>query len=168
MTESEQHTGLYARIEIPQGSRNKYEWDPELNEIVLNRFLFSSVVYPTDYGFFPNTLAEDGDPLDALVCVSEPTFPGCMIEVKPIGVLRMSDEEGRDDKILCVPCRDPHWMTFEQLDDISEQLRGEIEHFFTIYKQRERKQVVIDGWERREVALEVIDQAYARGREQRL
>ena len=168
VSESEQHTGLYCRVEIPQGSRNKYEWNDELGEITLNRFLFSSVVYPTDYGFFPDTLAEDGDPLDALVCVSEPTFPGCMIEVKPIGVLRMSDEEGRDDKIICVPCRDPNWMRYEKLEDLSDQLRGEIEHFFSIYKQRERKEVVIDGWQSREVALRLIELAYARRREQSL
>jgi inorganic pyrophosphatase len=168
MSDTGQRSKLYCRVEIPRGSRNKYEWDPDLDEIVLNRFLFSSVVYPTDYGFFPQTLAEDGDPLDVLVCVSEPTFPGCMIEVKPIGVLRMSDEEGRDDKIVSVPCRDPYWMEYERLEDLSEQLRGEIEHFFGIYKQRERKEVVIDGWESRDAALRIIEESYERYRERRL
>src|SRR4030088_2300347 len=120
---------LYCRVEIPKGSRNKYEWDPDLGEIVLNRFLFASVVSPVDYGFFPGTLAEDGDPLDALVCVSEPTFPGCVIGVKAIALLKMSDEEGGDDKVLCVPCRDPNWMRLERLEDIPEQLRTEIEYF---------------------------------------
>jgi inorganic pyrophosphatase len=157
MSKSPTHTRLYCRVEIPQGSRNKYEWDSELDEIVLSRFLFSSVVYPTDYGFFPETLAEDGDPLDALICVSEPTFPGCMIEVKAIGVLRMSDEEGPDDKILCVPCRDPNWMNHERVEDISDQLRGEIEHFFRIYKEREGKPVEVRGWQSRGVAREVIE-----------
>jgi inorganic pyrophosphatase len=157
MSKSPTDTRLYCRVEIPQGSRNKYEWDSELGEIFLSRFLFSSVVYPTDYGFFPETLAEDGDPLDALICVSEPTFPGCMIEVKAIGVLRMSDEEGPDDKILCVPCRDPNWMNHEQVEDISDQLRGEIEHFFRIYKEREGKPVEVRGWQSRGVACEVIE-----------
>jgi inorganic pyrophosphatase len=155
---------LYCRVEIPQGSRNKYEWNDELGEIVLNRFLFASVVYPTDYGFFHETLAEDGDPLDALICVSEPTFPGCMIEVKAIGVLRMSDEEGRDDKILCVPCHDPNWMDHERVEDLSKQLRNEIEHFFSIYKQPEGKPVSVDGWYDRDVALEVIEQSRERFR----
>lgn len=168
MSELPDRTGLYCRVEIPQGSRNKYEWDAELDEIVLNRFLFASVVYPTDYGFFPETLALDGDPLDALICVSEPTFPGCLIEVNPIGVLRMTDEEGRDDKVICVPCRDPNWMHHERLDDLSAQLRLEIEHFFRIYKQPEGKPVEVDGWHPREVALEVIEESRERYRSARL
>jgi inorganic pyrophosphatase len=148
---------LCCRVEIPKGSRNKYEWDEELGAIFLSRFLSASVVYPTDYGFFPETLADDGDPLDALVCVSEPTFPGCLIEVKPIALLRMADEEGGDDKVLCVPCQDPNWMDLEQLDDIPGQLRTEIEHFFSIYKQPEGKPVEVKGWRSREAALEAID-----------
>ena len=102
------------RIEIPKGSRNKYEYDRELDAIKLDRFLFSSMVYPTDYGYFPETHAEDGDALDAMVCVSEPTFPGCIIEVKPIALFKMKDDQGIDDKILCVPCQDPGWNTLEQ------------------------------------------------------
>src|ERR1700738_5003616 len=105
-------------VEIPKGSRNKYEWDPELKAIKLDRFLFSSVVYPADYGFIPGTLGEDGDPLDAMVCVSEPTFPGCVIHVKPIALLRMRDEKGVDDKILCVPLNDPNWNTLATLEDL--------------------------------------------------
>src|ERR1700737_2208435 len=93
---------LHCLVEIPKGSRNKYEYDAELGAIKLDRFLFSSVVYPTDYGFIPETLAPDGDPLDALVCVSEPTFPGCYIPVQAIALLAMSDEQGSDAKILCV------------------------------------------------------------------
>src|ERR1700737_2238779 len=125
---------LHCLVEIPKGSRNKYEWDEELKAIKLDRFLFSSVVYPTDYGFIPNTIGEDGDPLDAMVCVSEPTFPGCLIPVKAIALFRMSDDKGQDDKILCVPRQDPNWNGLEELDDMPSQLRDEISHFFSIYK----------------------------------
>ena len=100
---------LHCLVEIPKGSRNKYEWDERSAAIKLDRFLFSSVVYPTDYGFVPDTLGEDGDPLDAMVCVSEPTFPGCVIPVKAIALFRMADDKGQDDKILCVPHQDPNW-----------------------------------------------------------
>lgn len=151
-------------VEIPRGSRNKYEWDDELDAIKLDRFLFSSVVYPTDYGFFPETLAEDGDPLDAMVCVSEPTFPGCVIEVKVIALFRMRDEEGIDDKVLCVPHTDPNWNTMETLDDIPQTLRDEISHFFSIYKQPQGIHVKVDGWYQREDALQAIDAAHARYR----
>jgi len=159
---------LICRVEIPKGSRNKYEWHEELGEIVLSRFLSASVVYPTDYGFFPDTLAADGDPLDALVCVSEPTFPGCLIEVKPIALLGMTDEEGGDDKVLCVPCTDPNWMELEELEDIPAQLRTEIEHFFSIYKQPEGKPVEVTGWRSREDALATLadSQERYRAREQ--
>ena len=91
---------LHVLVEIPKGSRNKYEWDEDLQAIKLDRFLFSSVVYPTDYGFIPEALGEDGDPLDAMVCVTEPTFPGCLIPVKPIALFRMTDDHGEDAKIL--------------------------------------------------------------------
>src|SRR5919109_3663989 len=103
-------------VEIPKGSRNKYEYDVEARVIKLDRFLFSSMVYPTDYGFIPDTLGLDGDALDAMVCVSEPTFPGCLIEVKPIALFRMEDDKGVDDKVLCVPLQDPGWNTHEELD----------------------------------------------------
>ena len=98
-------TRLHCMIEIPKGSRNKYEWDEKLQGIKLNRFLFSSVVYPTDYGFVTDTIGEQGEALDALVCVNAATFPGCLIEVRAVGVLRMDDEEGRSDKLVCVPQR---------------------------------------------------------------
>jgi inorganic pyrophosphatase len=158
---------LICRIEIPKGSRNKYEWDPEFGEIFLSRFLSASVVYPTDYGFFPGTLAEDGDPLDALVCVSEPTFPGCLIDVKPIALLGMTDEEGGDDKVLCVPCKDPNWMDLEELEEVPMQLRTEIEHFFSIYKQPEGKPVEVSGWRSREDAYAVLAASQARWLEAR-
>ena len=110
-------------VEIPKGSRNKYEYDEELGAIMLDRFLFSSMVYPTDYGFIPHTMGQDGDALDAMVCVSEPTFPGCLIDVKPIALFRMEDDKGIDDKVLCVPLTDPAWNTLEELDDLPEQLQ---------------------------------------------
>jgi len=153
---------LYVLIEIPKGSRNKYEWDEELQAIKLDRFLFSSVVYPMDYGFIPDTLGEDGDPVDALVCVSEPTFPGCVIHVKVIAVLRMRDDKGIDDKVICVPLHDPNWNTIDTLDDLPASLLQEIKHFFEIYKQPEGKTVEVDGWYPREDALAVIAAARER------
>src|SRR3954454_15774751 len=147
---------LDCMIEIPKGSRNKYEWDAKLQAIKLNRFLFSSVVYPTDYGFVTDTLGEGGDALDALVCVNEPTFPGCLIEVRAVGVLRMDDEEGRSDKLVCVPADDPAWDEVEGVDGLPEQLRTEIQHFYSIYKQPEGKQVDIHGWADRDAAEAAI------------
>jgi inorganic pyrophosphatase len=155
------------RVEIPRGSRNKYEYDAELDAIKLDRFLFSSMVYPTDYGYFPDTCADDGDPLDAMVCVSEPTFPGCVIEVKPIALFKMEDDKGVDDKILCVPINDPAWNTLDSLDDLPKQLRDEIEHFFAVYKQLEDKKVEVDGWYSREDAIEEIEKARRTYSEQR-
>ena len=159
---------LHCVVEIPKGSRNKYEWNEELQAITLDRFLFSSVVYPTDYGFIPDTLAQDGDPLDAMVCVSEPTFPGCVIAVKVIALFRMRDEKGMDDKVLCVPHSDPNWNTMERLEDIAQPLRDEISHFFSIYKQPEGKHVKVDGWYPREQALEEIRDARMRWAEQQV
>src|ERR687883_502811 len=153
---------LLCFVEIPKGSRNKYEYDEEIGAIMLDRFLFSSMVYPTDYGFIPDTLGEDGDALDAMVCVSEPTFPGCMIEVKPIALFRMEDDKGIDDKVLCVPLTDPAWNTLETLDDVPNQLRDEIAHFFSVYKDLEQKKVTVDGWYSREDALAEIEAARER------
>jgi inorganic pyrophosphatase len=149
-------------VEIPKGSRNKYEWDHERNALVLDRFLFSSVVYPTDYGFIPDTLSEDGDPLDVMVLVSEPTFPGCMIDVKPIALFRMEDDKGLDDKVLAVPLHDPGWNTLESLDQVSEQLQNEIAHFFSIYKNLENKHVEVKGWFSRQDAVDEIRASRAR------
>ena len=103
-------------VEIPKGSRNKYEMDHETGEVYLDRMLFTSMQYPADYGFIEGTLGGDGDPLDALVFVGEPTFPGCHIRVRPIGLFRMTDEKGEDEKILCVPLRDPTWSHVGDLD----------------------------------------------------
>ena len=149
----------------PEGSRNKYEWDHERDALVLDRFLFSSVVYPTDYGFIPETLGQDGDPLDAMVCVSEPTFPGCMIDVKAIALFRMEDDKGIDDKVLCVPLSDPGWNKMETLDDIPDQLQDEIAHLFSIYKDLERKKVTVDGWYSREDAIMEIEASRKRFKE---
>jgi inorganic pyrophosphatase len=156
---------LYVTVEIPKGSSNKYEWDDELGAIKLDRLLFSSLGYPTDYGFFRDTLAADGDPLDAMVVVSEPTFPGCLIEVKPVALFRMRDENAEDNKILCVPLTDPNWSHIEKLDDLPMSLRDEISHFFSIYKTPEWKVVKVDGWYSREEALESIDRALTRFRD---
>src|SRR3954453_11845768 len=148
---------LYCTVEIPKGSRNKYEWDEDLNAIRFDRFLFSSVVYPLDYGMIRETLAEDGDPLDAMVAVSEPTFPGCVIAVKPIALFKMRDEKGVDDKIVCVPLSDPGWNHAETLEDIPIAMQREITHFFSIYKQLEGQEVDVEGWRSLEDALEVIE-----------
>jgi len=156
---------LVVIVEIPKGSRNKYEWDHEHDALKLDRFLFSSMVYPTDYGFVPKTLGLDGDPLDAMICVSEATFPGCLIEVKPIALFKMEDDQGIDDKVLCVPLKDPAWNRLEKLEDLAVQLRDEIAHFFSVYKDLEQKKVTVDGWYPREVAIDEIEAARKRFRE---
>ena len=155
---------LHCIVEIPKGSRNKFEWDERLGAIKLDRFLFSSVVYPTDYGYIPKTLSDDGDALDVMVIVSEATFPGCVIVVKPIALFRMRDEEGEDEKILCVPDTDPNWNHFQTLEDVPEQLRDEIEWFFSMYKTPEGKEVEVDGWCSKEDAWEIIQASRDRWR----
>ena len=152
-------------VEIPKGSRNKYEYDPERKMFRYDRMIFSSMFYPSDYGFIPDTLAGDGDALDALVLVSEPTFPGCLIEVKPIGLFRMRDEKGPDAKILCVPVSDPIWNRVNNLDEINPHLKKEIEHFFQVYKDLEKKKVGIEGWEDKASALQEIESSQQRFRE---
>ncbi len=149
-------------VEIPKGSRNKYEWDPEVGAIVFDRYLYSSVVYPADYGFITDTLGEDGDPLDALCLVSDPTFPGCRIPVRAVGLFKMIDNGEVDDKVVCVPVDDPNWKGVETLDDISDQLKTEISHFFAIYKQPEGKIVEVQGYRSREEALETVAAAKER------
>jgi inorganic pyrophosphatase len=136
-----------AFVEIPKGSRNKYEYDDRLGRVVLDRSLYSSVVYPCDYGFLLDTLADDGDPLDALVLVQEPTFSGCLIPCDLVGVFEMRDEAGLDDKVLCVPHNDPTWSQVTDVSQVSAMLRQEIGHFFEIYKDLEPgKHVTIGGW----------------------
>ena len=124
-------------IEIPKGQRNKYEMDHESGRIRLDRMLFTSTRYPADYGYVEHTLAEDGDPLDALVLLEEPTFPGCLIKCRAIGMFRMRDEMGRDDKVLCVPATDPRVAKLRDISDVSEFDRLEIQHFFEVYKELE-------------------------------
>jgi inorganic pyrophosphatase len=149
-------------VEIPKGSRNKYEFDPELGAMVLDRMLFTSMQYPADYGYISGTLGGDGDTLDALVFVGEPTFPGCHIRARPVGLFRMTDEKGPDEKILCVPLHDPMWSAVQDLADLPQGLLQEIEHFFQVYKDLEDKVVSTEGYGGRAEALEVIAQARAR------
>lgn len=149
-------------VEIPKGSRNKYEIDRATGRIRLDRMLFSSVHYPADYGYIEGTLGGDGDALDALVLVGEPTFPGCLIEARPVGAFIMSDDKGQDEKILTVPVSDPHANAIVGLGDVHPHLLLEIEHFFTIYKQLEGKAVEIKGWEDERSAVAIIWEATAR------
>ena len=150
-------------VEIPSGSRNKYEYDEELGGIVLDRRLFTAMTYPADYGFVEGTRAEDGDPIDALVLVSEPTFPGCRIGVRLIGVFHMEDEKGPDEKVICVPLKDPAWMRITDIHDIPAELRNEIEHFFQVYKDLDHEgKVRTYGFGNRADAKDVIGEARAR------
>lgn len=144
-------------VEIPKGSRNKYEYDAETGSMVLDRMLFTSMQYPADYGFIQGTLGDDGDPLDALVLVGEPTFPGCLIRARPVCLFRMRDEKGEDEKILCVPLKDPMWSHVQDLEDLPPPLLNEIEHFFQVYKDLEGHKVATDGYEPRSAALDIIE-----------
>ena len=140
-------------IEIPGGSRNKYEVDHETGRLKLDRMLFTSTRYPHDYGFVDNTLGEDGDPLDALVLVAEPTFPGCLIRCRTIGVFRMTDEAGGDDKLICVPVADPRLEHLRDIYHMPEFDRLEVQHFFEVYKDLEPgKSVEGATWENRTAA----------------
>ena len=143
-------------IEIPKGSRNKYEYDFTLHKIRFDRMLFSSMMYPGDYGFIPETLALDKDPLDVLVLGSEPTFPMCVMEVKPIGVFHMTDEKGPDEKIICVPTSDPIWNQLNDISDMNPHQVKEIEHFFQVYKDLEKKKVDVGGWGNKDEALQIV------------
>lgn len=133
-------------VEVPKGSRNKYEYDRRSGRIKLDRVLFSAVHYPADYGYVEGTLAEDGDEVDILVLIDEPTFPGCLIEAKPIGMLRMMDEKGIDNKILAVPVNDPRWSPFRDISELPPHLLVEVENFFLTYKKLEAKEVRSEGW----------------------
>lgn len=140
-------------VEIPKGSRNKYEMDHETGAIFLDRTLFTATQYPADYGFFPDTLAEDGDPLDAMVMLDAPTFPGCHIRVRPVAVFWMQDEMGPDAKVLCVPAEDVRWESTRDLSDIDRFLLAEIGNFFDVYKALEPgKTTETRGWQGREQA----------------
>ena len=137
---------IEAVVEIPKGSRNKYEFDVATGLIRLDRVLFSSVHYPTDYGFIPGTRGADGDMLDILIIVEEPTFPGCRVKVRPIGFLRMVDEKGTDEKILGVPVADPRFDGIKDISDLQSHWLAEIENFFATYKMLEGKESSVQGW----------------------
>ena len=150
-------------VEIPSGSRNKYEYDHARRRFVLDRVLYSSVHYPCDYGFIEGSLAEDGDPLDVLVVISEPTFPGCVVRARPVGVLNMADEKGHDYKILAVAHDDPRWDATFTLDDLSPHRMREIENFFETYKTLENRPTEVRGWLGVDDAWRIIDEALAAG-----
>jgi inorganic pyrophosphatase len=154
-------------VEIPKGTRNKYEADHVTGEIWLDRMLFTSTRYPEDYGYVPKTLAADGDPLDALVLLEEPTFPGCHVRARPVGVFLMSDESGDDAKLLCVTASDPRQSSVQDLEDLPPHELEEIAHFFAIYKSIEPgKRTSAKGWRSRKVAENVVEEARQRYRDQ--
>lgn len=143
-------------VEIPRGSQNKYEYDKRYNLIKLDRVLFSPFHYPGDYGIIPQTISDDGDPLDALVLVTSPTYPGILIEARPIGLLQMKDDGSLDDKIICVSTNDPRYMHTNDITNIEDHYRSEIAHFFQVYKDLEGKKVEILGWKSADDAKKVI------------
>lgn len=160
---------IRAIVEIPKNAVNKFEYDGKLGLFRLDRPLFSPLHYPGDYGFVPGTLAEDGDPLDVLVLVSEPTFTGCMIEARPLGVLDLIDSEEADHKVLAVPQSSPRYAQIHTVNDVWPHLRREIEHFFTIYKELEGKQTRIGAWQDAAAARKMIlesREAYLRSKQQ--
>ncbi|HJU83758.1 MAG TPA: inorganic diphosphatase [Holophagaceae bacterium] len=145
-----------AVIEIPTGSRIKYEIDHETGMVHVDRVLYSPFHYPAEYGFIPNTLAPDGDPADVLVLINGTTYPGVVIKARPVGMLLMHDDKGQDNKILCVAADDPNYAHVETLDDLPPHFMKEVEHFFVTYKDLEEKDVHSDGWAGREEALAFI------------
>lgn len=157
---------VWTVVEIPRNSSNKYEYDRRLQIFRLDRPLYSPLHYPGDYGFVPGTLAQDGDPVDVLTMVEEPSFPGIVIAVRPVGVLQMLDQQQPDEKILAVPVRDPRFDQIHEIEDVFPHKLREIEHFFTIYKTLEGKHTEISGWRCSEDARNRIRSArnrYRRG-----
>jgi inorganic pyrophosphatase len=161
---------IYVIVEIPKGSRNKYEYGKELGVIKLDRVLFSPLHYPGDYGLIPRTLYDDGDALDVLVMINEPTFPGCIIEARPIGVFKMLDQGAADDKVLAVPARDPIFDDYRDIKDIPQHFLKEVAHFFEVYKDLEGKRAQPIGWKSADVArveiaraIELYRDKYGRG-----
>jgi inorganic pyrophosphatase len=149
-------------VEIPRGSRNKYELDKRSGLFRLDRVLYSAVHYPGDYGFFPRSYALDNDPLDALVMVTVPTFPGCAIDVRPVGLFRMKDRDEMDEKVLCVPVSDPLYDDYETITDVPPHFLREVQHFFTVYKDLEGVRVRTMGWEDQKAARSAIVDSLAR------
>lgn len=144
-------------IEIPKGSTNKYELDVEIGRLRLDRVLYSPLFYPFDYGFIPQTRYLDGDPIDVLVMLMHPTFPGCIVEAKAIGVLEMRDEKGPDEKLLCVATKDPRFSNRKSINDLNPHTLKEVEHFFEVYKHLEDKEVEVMGWSDVPRALQIIE-----------
>ena len=155
-------TELVVFVEIPAGSRNKYEVDAETGSIFLDRRLFTSTTYPADYDFIEGTMGGDGDPLDVLVLAGDPTFPGCRIRARAIGLFRMTDEKGPDEKIISVSVRDPRWGKYQQLEELDRSLLDEIDHFFRVYKELETTKVDTRGFGDRREAEDVIAAARER------
>lgn len=148
---------IYAVVEIPKGSRNKYEYDKDKEAFALDRVLYSPFQYPAEYGIIPQSLWDDGDPMDILVMMDQATFPGCIIESRPIGVMRMIDAGDSDDKILAVPVNDPRFKDVKDIKDVPQAYLDEIAHFFTEYKRLERKTTEVLGWENASEALKAIE-----------
>lgn len=153
---------LNAYVEIPGGSRNKYEVDKESGVLRFDRLLYSAVHYPGDYGFIPRTLADDGDALDVLILITVPTVPGCLVEVRPLGMFQMRDEKGIDHKVLAVPLSDPFMAEYHDLDDVPPHRLREIDHFFAIYKELEGKETATDGWTGRAGAIAAVEDSIRR------
>lgn len=151
-------------IEIPQGSQNKYEVDHKTGRVRLDRVLYSPVHYPTEYGFVDETLSEDGDPIDVLVLATFPTFPGCVMRARIIGLLEMVDDKGIDNKLLAVAADDPRFDHIQSLTDVPAHRLKEIAHFFEHYKELENKAVQIGGWKDAQAALAVLEDCIARYR----
>jgi inorganic pyrophosphatase len=148
---------VYAVVEIPKGSRNKYEYDKDMEAFALDRVLYSPFCYPAEYGIIPKTLYDDGDPMDIMVMMDQPTFPGCVIETRPIGIMRMIDGDDQDDKILGVPINDPRCNDINDINDISSHILKEIAHFFSEYKRLEGKATEVLGWENAKKAFEAVE-----------
>jgi len=170
MDASRERPPIEVTVEIPSGSRNKYEYDHARHRFVLDRTLYSSVHYPCDYGFIEDTLAEDGDPLDVLVVIAEPTFPGCVVRARPIGVLNLEDEHGGDEKLICVPVDTtfPYYSDIGERQDLPSIVLQQIEHFFTHYKDLEsEKWVRIGNWGDAEDARRIVMEAISRAEQQK-
>lgn len=148
---------LYAVIEIPKGSRNKYEYNKDIEAFALDRVLQSPIHYPAEYGIIPQTLWDDGDPMDMIVLIEQPTFPGCVIEVRPVGIMRMNDSGDSDDKILSVPINDPKYKNVVDLEDVPETILKEIRGFFESYKKLEGKETKVLGWDDRKAAITALN-----------
>jgi inorganic pyrophosphatase len=152
---------IYVIVEIPKRSRNKYEYEKKDGFVKLDRVLYSSLHYPGDYGFIPRTHYDDGDPMDVLVMTNEPTFPGCVIEARPLGIFRMRDRDVPDDKVLAVPATDPIFDGYRDLDDVPPHFLNEVTHFFSVYKDLQHVGVDALGWEDRAAALLEIERSIA-------